>query len=142
MLQTKWTKVPFGKPGEKYKVYAPGAGYLTDLWLSESVDRLAFQRERMGQVSGRFWRFDWTFRTAKYVRNVEGEKVFTGVFTIMNEYGELVLQLFTQSPDNMQEIDAALQRLQQHLVNNNLQVPFCCLLCFCYLMHAPTTSVG
>eukprot|EP00884_Botryococcus_braunii_P002320 jgi/Botrbrau1/12089/Bobra.0186s0013.1 len=114
-------KVPY--VGQKHTVYAPSPQYLASLYLTEGQSRRDFLKLLLGNFSGRFWRLDWTFRDTKYIRDASGQRVFQAVFTIMNEHGELVLQLFTVTADNFEEIKCALAQLRAHIITNSLQMP-------------------
>ena len=134
-------KKPFGRPGKKgaYSIYSTSGSYLSKVWLEDGASSRAFLNQCLGQVSGEFWRIDWTCRTSKYVRDADGQRLFKGIFTIMNEYGEIVLQLFTLSVDNFQEIEDSLMVLKKHLLDNNLTVrtvlPSSCLCLLCFAIR-------
>ena len=115
-------KLPYGEIGGRHKLYAPSPAYLASQYLKHGEDRREFSKIFLGDISGRVWRLDWTFRDTKYIRDSSGQRVFKAVFTIMNEFGELVLQLFTVTADNFDEIQSALHQLRLHIEEHSLQV--------------------
>eukprot|EP00884_Botryococcus_braunii_P003082 jgi/Botrbrau1/12775/Bobra.0238s0013.1 len=116
-------KLPYGEIGGRHKLYAPSPAYLASQYLKHGEDRREFSKIFLGDISGRVWRLDWTFRDTKYIRDSSGQRVFKAVFTIMNEFGELVLQLFTVTADNFDEIQSALHQLRLHIEEHSLQMP-------------------
>eukprot|EP00884_Botryococcus_braunii_P011938 jgi/Botrbrau1/20745/Bobra.0058s0073.1 len=74
-------KVPY--VGQKHTVDAPSPQYLASLYLTEGQSRRDFLKLRLGNISGKFWRLDWTFRDTKYIRDASGQRVFQAVFTVM-----------------------------------------------------------
>lgn len=66
-------------------------------------------------------RGDHTFKFTKYVRALENCRAFAAVYTIMNEYGEIVAQYFV-STKSLKEIQQALRLLAHRYVKMGLEV--------------------
>lgn len=52
----------------------------------------------LSTVTGRFWCPDYTFATAKCVRDANQLPVYKAVLTVVNEYCQVVAQWFTVNP--------------------------------------------
>jgi hypothetical protein len=73
--------------------------------LNRSIAEL--QRDLMAAQTGRILRADHNYKTASYVRQADGRKQFTAVFTVMNESGIVLGQWLTLS--------SSIAELQQQL---------------------------
>lgn len=60
--------------------------------LAALLSRLAFLERHLAAVDGRFWRGDHTFQAATRIRSSEGRKDYAAIYSIMNEWSQIVGQ--------------------------------------------------
>ncbi|KAG7674408.1 hypothetical protein NADE_008166 [Nannochloris sp. 'desiccata'] len=118
---TKTTQVfPMPKIGE-FRV-GMGAGFLISVYLAEFKRRQKHLACHLASIGGRALGGDHTFQTAKKVTEVGGEKAYEAVFDIMNEYGQIVALILTntKSPG---EVISQLQDVYSSWEELNAQLP-------------------
>jgi hypothetical protein len=60
--------------------------------LASLKSRLEFIRRQLAAVDGVFWRGDHTYQAASRIRSAAGSKDFAAIYSIMNEWGQIVAQ--------------------------------------------------
>lgn len=84
-------------------------------------------------VSGKFWRGDHNF---KYAMKLRCQGKYSAVFSIMNEYGEIVLQVVTEGKE-FSELVPHLEALWAQIKGEGLQA--CGLVHRLYVINAELT---
>jgi hypothetical protein len=79
----------------------PSRQYITQRYLAKADKRRQFIDNQMGSINGKSLLFDHTFKIAKYLKQyAHSDRLFEAVGTVMNEYGQVVSQVFTPTTGN------------------------------------------
>ena len=79
----------------------PGRQYIAQQYLARSEKRRQFIDNQMGCIQGKSLLFDHTFKIAKYLKQyASSDRLFEAVGTVMNEYGQVMSQIFTPTTEN------------------------------------------
>lgn len=98
------------------------ADSLTQLYMDMTEYNVPWMAKLARMVGGRFWRGDHNFKYTMKLRCPGGGKnQYSAVFTIMNEYGEVVDQQVVESKELL-ELEPYLEDLQQRLEQLGLEV--------------------
>lgn len=94
----------------------PSLAYLLEVTVLAMETRHPYYIRKMQMILGRFLSGDHSHKVAKVVL-IQGNRVFHGVYTLMNEFGQILGFWFT-SGTNLEEVEEALRgvarRYKQH----------------------------
>ena len=125
--------------------FQPSRQWLSVVWLEAMRPNIDWANRYMSTVKGRFWCMDYTFATAKYIRDAEQKSVYKAVLTIVNEHSQLVSQWFTQTT-SLYEVRKGLRLLRDRYRGEDVEVSTaasscaCCPHCMPELLQTDTCS--
>ncbi|KAG2192239.1 hypothetical protein INT47_009231, partial [Mucor saturninus] len=81
----------------KYNGYIPSSNYLSYVYRSLVAEYRHFTDQHTSQLGGIILKLDHSFKIIKHMGKVNGVSTFAGLFTVLNEYGEIRMQLLVPS---------------------------------------------
>ena len=114
-----WSEPPTPFPNQSTAcIGAPSRQYISQVFIARSENRRQFMDNQMASITGRTLLFDHTFKIAKYLRQYgASDRLFEAVGTVMNEYGQILTQVFTPTTAN-----TCIQHMLKHLKKRQDQV--------------------
>lgn len=104
-----------------FSKYIPSPQWLITLFLSASEDSAKYMQLWMATIGARIIKLDHTFKAASKVRGRSGEQQWGAIFTIMNEYCQILAQ-FACPTKSLSEVQVQVQELFQRLHTMEQQV--------------------
>jgi hypothetical protein len=92
--------------------YNPSAAWLSSMFLETTKKPLEWMRRFMSTTHGQTLSMDHTFKVCESIRGADRKPLYTGCFTVMNEFVEVVAQFMVQTKSWM-EVQAGLKQLYQ-----------------------------
>ncbi|GAA5803754.1 hypothetical protein HPULCUR_009238 [Helicostylum pulchrum] len=77
----------------KYNGYTPSSNYLSYVYSSLVAEYQIFIDQHTSQFDGIILKLDHSFKIIKHMGKVNDISTFNGLFTVLNEYGEIRMQL-------------------------------------------------
>ncbi|KAG2204310.1 hypothetical protein INT47_009352 [Mucor saturninus] len=77
----------------KYNGYIPSSNYLSYVYSSLVAEYRHFTDQHTSQLGGIILKLDHSFKIIKHMGKVNGVSTIAGLFTVLNEYGEIRMQL-------------------------------------------------
>lgn len=96
---------------EEYGGCCFGLAYLVKAFIETVESYLEYYNRKNQMIDGRHLKVDHSFKITKCIR-MDGSIVFEGMFTIMNEYGQIVAYWFTHG-SNLGQLRANILQLAQ-----------------------------
>lgn len=115
--------VPFPMPKATGFRIGMGPQYLIDLFLKDFTERADYYGRCLAGLGGKAICGDHTFKTAKNVTAADGKRLYAAVWDMMNEWGQIISLMFTESKA-MDEIAGALGDLYKAWEDAKAQVRF------------------
>lgn len=81
----------------KYNGYIPSSNYLSYVYSSLVAEYRLFTDQHTAQLGGIILKLDHSFKIIKHMGKVNSVSTFVGLFTVLNEYGEIRMQLLVPS---------------------------------------------
>lgn len=96
---------------KQYGGSIPSCGYLLQMVVIIMESNAGYKQKRMQMTDGKHLSVDHNFKLVKTIYSNKG-KIFTAMYCIMNEYGQILAWWFTNGT-NMGEIDNELKKLRE-----------------------------
>lgn len=81
----------------KYNGYAPSSNYLSYVYSSLVAEYRLFTDQHTSQLGSIILKLDHSFKSIKYMGKANGVSTFNGLFTVLNEFGEIRMRLLVPS---------------------------------------------
>jgi hypothetical protein len=101
--------------------YMPSPQWLITTFLEASADSAEYMQLWMATIGARIIKLDHTFKAASKVRGRSGEQQWGAIFTVMNEYCQILAQ-FACPTKSLAEVQGEVASLFQRMQALELQV--------------------
>lgn len=102
--------------------YLPSSGYLIDVWLDAMEEPLKYAQQHMNTLKGQILCADHCFEAANYVRDAANHKLYAAIFSIWNEWGQVIAQWFTATQSH-KELEPGIKSVAARYPPGQVSIP-------------------